>query len=70
MEGWPLSVPAELQPYVRRQNELTIEAGCLLWGIRVIVPEKYRQSVLEELHTSHCGIVRMARLHVYVVAFN
>ena len=68
MEGWPLSVSTELQPFSRRQNELTIEAGCLLWGIRVVVPEKYRKIVLEELHTSHPGIVRMkslARLHVW-----
>ena len=68
LEGWPPTVPVELQPYARRQNELTTEAGCLLWGIKVIVPEKYRQPVLEELHTSHPGIVRMkllAHLHVW-----
>ena len=68
MEGWPSSVPEELQPYARQQNELATEAGYILWGIKVIVPEKYRQPVLEELHTSHPGIVRiksLARLHVW-----
>ena len=45
-----------------------MEAGCILWDIRVIVPEKLRAAVLEELHASHPGIVRMkslARLHVW-----
>ena len=62
----PDSVPAELQPYVHQQHELTVEARCLLWGIKVVIPEKYRELVLEELHSSHPGIVRMkslARLH-------
>ena len=68
MEGWPSSVNPELQLYCRRQNELTIAAGCLIWGIRVAVQERYQKSVLEELHTSHPGIVRtksFARVHVW-----
>ncbi|XP_062588413.1 uncharacterized protein K02A2.6-like [Saccostrea cucullata] len=67
--GWPSSQPdINLLPYFRVRSELTIEDGCLLRGIRVIIPEKYRQDVLEELHVSHPGMVRMkslARLHVW-----
>ena len=30
--GWPREIPAYLQPYSNRRNELTVEEGCILWG--------------------------------------
>ncbi|XP_029947498.1 uncharacterized protein K02A2.6-like [Salarias fasciatus] len=54
--------PPELQPYFLRGKELTVTAGCLLWGMRVIIPKKLRESVLRELHSGHCSIVRMKEL--------
>ncbi len=60
--GWPQEVPEMLNPYYRRRDELTIENQCVLWGIRVIVPEKLRSRVLDELHQSHVGIARMKAL--------
>ncbi len=57
-----------LQPYWSRRHELTVEQGCLIWGIRVIVPCSLQQQVLEELHHSHSGIERMkavARSYVW-----
>ena len=57
-----------MKPYHTRRTELTIEANCLLWGRKVIVPEKLQRQVLEELHTGYPGVVRMksiARLHVW-----
>ena len=33
-----------------------------LWGIRVVVPTKLRQKVLQELHISHFGITKMKQL--------
>ena len=68
MEGWPDSVTPELQPYFTRRHELSVEAGCLMWGMKVIVPTKLQNRVLAELHTSHPGIVKMkslARTHVW-----
>ena len=68
LNGWPNQIEPVLKPFSNRQQELTVEAGCILWGIRVIVPEKLRAAILEELHTSHPGIVHMkslARLHVW-----
>ena len=63
MNGWPEHNPDEsLAPYFRRRNELTTEEGCLLWGLRVIVPPLYRQRLLKELHEEHHGIVRMKSL--------
>ena len=58
--GWPQHHSQdELQPYWTKRLELTVEEGCLLWGIRVIVPPTLQDKVLEELHASHPGISRM-----------
>ena len=63
LNGWPneKDLVPELLPYYRLQTELTIE-GCLLSGVRVIIPEKYQRAVLEILHENHPGIVRMKSL--------
>ncbi len=39
-EGWPQDVDTQLHPFFRRKLELTVESGCLMWGIKVIVPNK------------------------------
>ena len=69
VQGWPTGdVDAELKPYYHHQLELTTENDCLLWGMRVIIPEQFRQQVLREQHQSHPGIVRMksmARVYVW-----
>ena len=58
-EGWPEEVSKELEPYARRQHELSTEANCLLWGIRVVIPKKYQAQLLEELHSEHQEVSRM-----------
>ena len=66
--GWPAEIPDVLKPYYYRRSELTIEANCLLWGIRVIIPNRLRQQVLQELHCDHPGVCRMksvARSYVW-----
>ena len=57
--GWPDNVTEPLRPYWRRRHELTIEDDCLLWGSRVVVPQKLRVKLLEELHRDHSGMSRM-----------
>ena len=57
--GWPNQVTWELTPYKARANEIGIEANCLMWGTRVIVPEKLQARVLKVLHKNHPGITRM-----------
>jgi len=58
--GWPVAQSdPTIQPYWVRRQELTIEQGCILWGIRVIVPRSHQQQVLDELNNSHSGIVHM-----------
>ena len=69
MTGWPEKpIAPEVTQYFNKRHEITVEDGCLLRGIRVIIPTQLRERVLHELHTGHPGIVRMkslARLHVW-----
>lgn len=65
---WPNHITPELKPYFDKRDELSIEDGILLWGLRVVVPLKYRCHVMRELHSSHPGIVRMkalSRIHIW-----
>lgn len=57
--GWPQEVDEAIAPIWRKRQELTIESGCLLWGTRVLVPDKLCAKLLEELHSDHPGIIRM-----------
>ena len=65
LSGWPDPTPSEeeeLKPFSRRRYELSVEDGCVLWGSRVIVPQKGRPRVLKMLHEAHPGISRMKGL--------
>ena len=42
-----------------KRSELTVEGGCVLWGARVVVPEKFRRKLLNELHSNHPGVCKM-----------
>ena len=56
------------QKFYAKRDELVIEKECLLWGYRVVVPETVKVKVLQELHASHLGIVKMkmmARSYVW-----
>uniref|UniRef100_A0A670HPH4 Gypsy retrotransposon integrase-like protein 1 n=1 Tax=Podarcis muralis TaxID=64176 RepID=A0A670HPH4_PODMU len=61
--GWPQGpFASEFQPFATRQHELSAHCGCLLWGDRVVIPQRLRQRVLEALHVGHPGIVKMKAL--------
>ena len=49
-------------PYVCRVGELTIHEGCILWGGRIVIPQKGHGVVLDMLHEGHPGISRMKGL--------
>ena len=64
----PEDLAPELQPFYSRRAELSTEEGYLLWGIRVVIPEKFIMQLLNELHSDHPGMVRMkslARQHIW-----
>ena len=63
LQSWPsLDVNDDLKPYFNRKDELSIEKGCLLFGSRVVIPPTIQSAVLDELHDTHPGIVRMKNL--------
>jgi len=63
MNGWADKPPdPDLKPYFTRKDQLSTEQGCLLWGMRVIIPPKFRTQIIQELHHEHTGIVRMKAL--------
>ena len=62
------SLPEGAKPYLIWKDGLSIDADCLLWGSRVIIPPKLRGKIFSELHNAHPGIVTMksiAQAHVW-----
>ena len=57
--GWPQIIPEPFKPFYSRRDELSTEAGFLLWGTRVIIPSKLQETVLSELHQGHPGVSAM-----------
>lgn len=49
-------------------SQFSLSNGIILRGSRVVIPEKHRAKIIEELHETHPGVVRMkglARRYVY-----
>ena len=45
-KGWPLSkkkLDSELHPFFNRKTQLTIHQGCILCGLRVVIPQSLRK---------------------------
>jgi hypothetical protein len=59
-QGWPnfVSEPA-MVPFFRQRYDISIEKGCLLLGTKVIIPRELQHDMLNLLHESHPGMVRM-----------
>ena len=68
--GWPQHVEdLLLKPYFDRRFEFSVEYDCLLLRLRVIIPTRHQNDMLEELHTGHPGIVlmkKLARSHLWL----
>ena len=52
----------DLRPCRQRQEELSLQDNCILWGCRVIIPKPGQRFILEELHSGHQGISKMKSL--------
>ena len=60
MNDWPKHNTDEgLREYFTRRKEFTVDQGCILWGLKVVIPPCYRERLVKELHQEHTGIVRM-----------
>ena len=55
-QGWPETITDDLKPYWLKCTEISVEDDCLVWGIRII---ELQEPVLQELHQTHLGMVRM-----------
>ncbi|XP_062704251.1 uncharacterized protein K02A2.6-like [Aedes albopictus] len=58
----------ERGPYSRIIDELSLESGIIMRGHRVVVPSALRKKVLNQMHSSHLGIVKtksIARANVW-----
>ncbi|XP_043932327.1 uncharacterized protein K02A2.6-like [Protopterus annectens] len=62
-QGWPVKqTDPVFRPYEVRKTELSVQAGCVLWGAQVIIPSPGRRALLQQLHQGHVGITRMKAL--------
>lgn len=67
--GWPDHTDVDQErAYFNRKDNLFVEQGCIVFNYRIVVPPKYREYILRELHEGHLGVVKMksiARNYVY-----
>ncbi|PFX11611.1 Transposon Tf2-11 polyprotein [Stylophora pistillata] len=61
-KGWPNNHHPVFNPYFVHKDEITLQSGYLMWGIRVIVPPELRPQVLKGIHQGHMGVVKMKAL--------
>lgn len=63
MYGWPKeSSDPKLAPYFKYKNDITTDGNCLIIGNKVIIPDIFQEQILQLLHMSHQGIVKMKEL--------
>nr|VZI35628.1 unnamed protein product [Spirometra erinaceieuropaei] len=68
--GWPRDdkVHLSIKPFRNRKEQLYITEDCIMYDGKVVIPARYQQQVLRELHAGHQGMTRMkqlARKYVY-----
>ena len=54
-KGWNNTEEESIQPYQRWRDELSVHAGCVMIGNRVVIPLAGRKHIIEQLHQSHPG---------------
>ncbi|KZR96124.1 Uncharacterized protein APZ42_009713, partial [Daphnia magna] len=54
------TAPSVRQYWTIRQ-ELSVDDGLVLFGKRIVIPQRSRRDILAKLHVAHQGIVRMKR---------
>lgn len=61
-------MPKELKNFSNKRLELNVEKGCLFYGLRAVIPKSMSKTILQELHVTHLGIVKIkmfARSYVW-----
>lgn len=63
INGWPKSCKDDnLRPYFLKKEELSVDSDVIMWGYRLIIPSICRDSVLQEIHSTHMGASKMKAL--------
>lgn len=57
-KGWPSrrDLGMDLKDIWTHKDEIAMRKDVLMCGTRVLIPQKFRQSVLDQLHEGHFGI--------------
>lgn len=61
INGWPETkdkLPPELKTYWNYRDEIATIDGLMFKGLKLIIPKKLRNEMLEIIHSSHLGIVK------------
>ncbi|KAF2880237.1 hypothetical protein ILUMI_25937 [Ignelater luminosus] len=72
--SWPNSIIyAQLKPFFDKRLELQVISNCLFWGHKVVIPFKLQKQIIQDLHSTHQGIVRskaLARSYFWFVGID
>lgn len=61
--GWPNHTNEDTEKaFFSKRNDLSLEKECIMLGVKVVIPESLRKTVLNLLHEDHTGIVRTKML--------
>ena len=63
--GWPETrgqLPQAIRPYWEHRDEMSVYNKIIMRGERVLIPEKKRKDVLQNLHQHHLGITKTKQL--------
>ena len=55
------TVEPNLKPYIKLQENMSVEKDLILYGSRLVIPEQLRKNTLKRLHSAHQGIERTKR---------
>ncbi|KMQ87799.1 hypothetical protein RF55_12828 [Lasius niger] len=59
---WPSQMEENLKPFYTRKNELNTDQCILMWGYRVVLPEKIKSTMLNQIHENHFEITKLKQL--------
>ena len=61
--GWTISDPVpDICPYFWCHTEISIIDGCILWGLRVVIPLEGRSNIIKQLHETYPRLSNMKSL--------
>lgn len=63
LQGWPNKTnDIKLKPFFNKKHEFFIKDECIFWNHRIVIPNSLQKNILEQLHSTHLGIVKMKNL--------